>query len=162
MIAPVIRILLAVAVALVCSPASAQAVVALWDPAYVAVRPGASVKVMIIATIQPGHVLVAQQPQGGQLLPLSLRLRSAPHITVGTPIYPAAEEARTGPEEREVTGYTGTLRIAVPISVSNRAPAGELQLHGELLYQACNRRGCFKPRSLPVRLPIDVQAARAL
>jgi hypothetical protein len=155
----VIRILLALMLALACAAADAQ-VVSLWDPAYVAVRPGASVNVMVIITIGAGYVVVAEQPQGDRLRPLSLRLRSVPHLSVGTPIYPPAEETRAVPGEPGLTGYTGTLRIAVPISVARQAPAGELQLQGELHYQACSRRGCFRPRSLPIRLAIDVQAPR--
>jgi hypothetical protein len=159
MIAPVMRILLAVLLVLVCAPADAQ-VVSLWDPAYVAVRPGASVKVMIIASIRPGYLVAARQPQGRQLQPLSVSLRPAPYLAVGTPIYPAAKMTELDPDQAGLAGHTGTLRIAVPISVSRQAPAGELQLHGELHYQACSPRVCFKPRSLPIRIPIEVQAAR--
>jgi hypothetical protein len=147
--------------ALACAPAHAQAILKLWDPAYVAVRPGASVEVMVIADIRPGYVLIANPASASNLQPLSLRFGPAPALTLGAPRYPPAQEAHVDADRRKVLTYSGTLRIAVPVTVSKRTPAGTVKLEGELRYQACFEMRCSATRTLPVKLMIDVLPARS-
>jgi hypothetical protein len=156
MIAGMIRLLFALLVAPAAMPAGAQSIVALWDPAYVAVRPGASVQIMIVADIRRDYVVVANQARDAQLLPLTLRFPARRGVTVGAPRYPAAQDARVDADRRRVPAYAGTLRIAVPVTVSQQAPPGELTLHGELRYQACFAQRCTASRTLPVKLTLDV------
>jgi hypothetical protein len=157
MIAGMTRLLLALLAASAWAPAGAQSIVALWDPAYVAVRPGATVQIMVIADIRPGYVVVAHQARDAQLLPLTLRFPATRGVTVGALRYPAAQDARVDADRRRVPTYAGTMRIAVPITVSKRAPPGELTLRGELRYQACVAQRCTASRTLPVQLTLDVQ-----
>jgi hypothetical protein len=159
MMAGMTRLLFALLCAAAGVPAGAQSIVALWDPAYVAVRPGASVQIMVIADIRPGYVVIAHQATDAQLLPLTLHFPATRGVTVGAPRYPAAQDARVDADRRTVPTYARTLRIAVPIAVSKRAPPGELTLQGELRYQACVAQRCTAPRTLPVKLTLDVQPA---
>jgi hypothetical protein len=146
-----------------CSPACAQAIVKLWDPAYVSVRPGASVEVMVIAEVRAGYVVIAHEAEDKTLQPLTLRF-SAPRQTVagtpgavvGTPRYPPGQETRVDADQRKVLAHGGRLQIAVPVSVSKQAAPGELTLQGELRYQACVELRCSATRMLPVKLTLDV------
>jgi len=146
--------------ALVCGSAHAQALVTLWDPAYVAVRPGASVSIMVIAEIRPGYVLIAHDAGGTDLQPLTLRFRPTPQVAVGAPRYPAAQDAHVDADRRKVPTHAGTLRIAVPVTVSKQAAPGEVTLQGELRYQACVELRCSATRTLPIKLTIDVLPAK--
>lgn len=159
-IAGMVRLLLIMLCALACSPAQAQALMTLWDPAYVAVRPGASVEIMVIAEIRPGYVVIAQQARDANLQPLTLRFRPARQAVVGAPRYPAAQEARVDADRRKLPTHAGVLRIAVPVTVSKQAAPGEITLQGELRYQACVELRCSATRTLPVKLTIDVLPAR--
>jgi hypothetical protein len=141
-----------------CSAVRAQAIVALWDPAYVSMRPGASARLLVIANVRPGHVLIANQARSAKLRPLQLRLRPPPRISLGPPRYPQAEDTSIDGSDQLVPTYSGTVQIAVPVTVAANTAPGELWLTGELRYQSCSRRGCAPARSLPVRIPIDVQA----
>ena len=161
MIAGMLRLLLIILCALVCSPARAQAIVTLWDPAYLAVRPGASVEVMVIAEIRPGYALIAHQADDPYLQPLTLRFRPTPQAVVGAPRYPAAQETHVDADRRKVLAHAGTLRIAVPVAVSKQAAPGELTLQGELRYQACVQLRCSATRTLPVKVTLDVQPAKS-
>ncbi len=160
-IAGMLRLLLTMTLAVACAPAHAQAILTLWDPAYVAVRPGASVQVMIIADIRPGYVVIANQADDPSLQPLSLRFRPTSAVTVGAPRYPAAQAAYVDADRRKVLSHAGTLRVAVPVTVSKRAPPGTVQLEGELRYQACFELRCSATRTLPVKLTIDVLPAKS-
>lgn len=142
------------------SPAHAQAIMTLWDPAYVAVRPGTSVEIMVIAEIRPGYVVIAHEASDANLLPLTLRFRPNPQAAVGAPRYPAGQEARVDVDRRKVPAHEGTLRIAVPVTVSKQAPPGEVKLQGELRYQACVELRCSATRTLPVKLTLDVRPAK--
>ena len=157
MIASMTRLLLVFLAAVFCTPARAQSIVALWDPAYVAVRPGASVQIMVIADIRPDYVVVAHQAADAQLAPLTLRFPAMRGVAVGAPRYPAAQDARVDADRRSIPTYAGTVRIAVPVTVSKQMPPGELTLQGELHYQACVELRCTASRTLPVRLTLDVK-----
>jgi hypothetical protein len=156
MVRPIIVLLCALA----CPPAQAQALVTLWDPAYVAVRPGARVEIMVIAEIRPGYVVIAQQARDADLQPLTLRFRPARQAVVGAPRYPDAQEAYVDADRRKLPTHAGMLRIAVPVTVSKQAPPGEITLQGELRYQACVELRCSATRTLPVQLTIDVLPAK--
>jgi hypothetical protein len=156
MIASMTRLLLVFLAAVFCMPARAQSIVALWDPAYVAVRPGASVQIMVIADIRPDYVVVAHQAADAQLAPLTLRFPATRGVAVGAPRYPAAQDARVDADRRR-SQPTRPLRIAVPVTVSKHTPPGELTLQGELRYQACVELRCTASRTLPVRLTLDVK-----
>lgn len=160
MMASMARLLLILLAALPCAPAWGQAIVALWDPAYVAVRPGASVQVMVMADIRPGYVVIANQARDANLQPLTLRFLPTRGVTIGAPRYPAAEDAPVDADRHRALTHAGTLRIAVPVTVSRQAAPGELTLQGELRYQACIERRCSATRTLPVKLTLDVLAAK--
>jgi hypothetical protein len=153
--------LLAIALTLLaCPSARGQAIMKLWDPAYVAVRPGASVELMVMAQIRPGYVVIAHQAEDAMLQPLTLRFRPARQALVGAPRYPAAQEAPVDADRRKLPTHAGTLSIAVPVTVSKQAAPGALTLQGELRYQACVELRCSAMRTLPVRLTIDVLPAK--
>ena len=133
----------------------------LWDPAYVAVRPGASVEIMVIAEIRPGYVVIAHQASDADLQPLTLRFRPTRQAVVGAPRYPAAQEAHVDADRRKLPTHAGMLRIAVPVTVSKQAAPGEMTLQGELRYQACVELRCSATRTLPVKLTIDVLPAKS-
>jgi hypothetical protein len=145
---------------LVCSAAHAQAIVTLWDPAYAAVRPGATAQIMVIAEVRPGYVVIAHEASDADLQPLTLRFRPTRQAAVGAPRYPAAQEAHVDADRRKVPTYAGTLRIAVPVTVSKQAAPGEVTLQGELRYEACIELRCSATRTLPVKLTIDILPAK--
>lgn len=156
-----LRPFLAMVFALGCVPAHAQALLRLWDPAYVAVRPGASVQIMVIADIRPGYVVIASQAGDSGLQPLALRFGPVSSVTLGAPRYPSAQESHVDTDRRKVLTHSGTLRIAVPVIVSKQAPPGAVKLEGELRYQACIELRCSATRTLPVKLTIDVLPGRS-
>jgi hypothetical protein len=154
------RMAFLVGAALFSSFAHAQAIVTLWDPAYVAVRPGASVQVMVIADIRPGYVVIANRARDANLHSLSLRFQPTAGVTIEAPRYPDAQDTRVDADQHHTLTHTGTLRIGVPVTVSRHAAPGELTLEGELRYQACTQQRCSATRTLPIKLVIDVLAAK--
>lgn len=151
-----LRLLVTLLCLLACSSARGQAILKLWDPAYVAVRPGASIEVMVIAEVRVGYAVIAHEAADATLQPLTLRFRPARQATFGSPRYPAGQETRVDVDRRKVPAHAGTLRIAVPVTVSKQAPPGEMMLQGELRYQACIELRCSAIRTLPIKLTLDV------
>ncbi len=151
------RVLHLLAALLACTLAHADDIVTLWDTAYVSVRPGTTVRLILLADIHPGYVVVAHQAQPDPLAPLTLQVGGAPYLTPGRPTYPAAEQGPVEGGTLRVPVNSATLRIALPITVSPQAPAGETMLEGELRYQACNTWRCLPPRALPVQLVLDIK-----
>ena len=73
---------------------------------------------------------------------------------------PGTEAEAERQTARSIGGKVGTLRIAVPVTISKQAAPGEVTLQGELRYQACFELRCSATRTLPVKLTIDVLPAR--
>ena len=155
-IAPVKPTLALLAVLFACAAAHADDIVTLWDTAYVSVRPGTTVRLILLADIAPGYVVVAHQAQADQPIPLTLQVERTAYLTPGSPTYPVAEQGAVEGGTLRVPVYSATLRIALPITVSPQAPAGETMLEGELRYQACNTWRCLPPRTVPVQLVLDI------
>jgi len=154
-----VRLLVILCCTLACSPVRAQAILKLWDPAYVSVRPGASVEIILIAEVQGGYAVIAHDAEDSALQPLTLRFRPLRQVVVGTPRYPAGQPTHVDADRRKVSAHVGRLQIAVPVSVSKQTQAGELTLLGELRYQACVELRCSATRTLPVNLTLDVLPA---
>ena len=141
------------------APVRAEDVVTLWDAEYVTVRPGATVRLLIHATIAEGYVLIAHRAQAKNLAPLSVRISAPSHLEVGTPAYPTSQQAEIQSGKRQVPTYAGLLEIALPVTVSREAAAGDLILEGELRYQACDKHSCLSPRTAPLELVVEVRPA---
>jgi hypothetical protein len=150
------RLLVILCCALACSPARGQVILKLWDPAYVAVRQGASVELVVIAEVQGGYAVIAHDAEDAALQPLTLRFQPLRQVIVGIPRYPAGQLTHVDADRRQVSAHAGRLQIAVPVTISKQAALGEIILQGELRYQACVELRCSARRTLPVKLTLDV------
>ena len=134
-----LRLLLILLCLLACSSARAQAILKLWDPAYVAVRPGASIEVMVIArgpgglrgdrprgrgrdAAAPDPAVSARPPGDFRQPPLSCRARDARRCRSAQGTCPRRHAAHRGAGHRFEAG-----------------PARRDDVQGELRYQACMR-----------------------
>ncbi|MQA30833.1 MAG: hypothetical protein GEU82_13545 [Luteitalea sp.] len=84
---------------------------------------------------------------------VSLVLTPRADVTLGKPVYPAADPALPGQDD--VPAYRKTFRITQPIAIR---PANEpVVIAGVLNYQACDDRLCYPVASLPVSWTIHAR-----
>ena len=59
--------------------------------------------------------------------------------------------------EKAMSVYEGDIRTPVKFKVPATAPKGLTHLTGKLRYQACNDRMCLPPRTLDVKVPLEIR-----
>jgi DsbC/DsbD-like thiol-disulfide interchange protein len=109
--------------------------------------PGDTVKVSLVARIEPGWKLYAlTQPEGG---PQKLAIE----VASGAP-FTISQKQIAGPAPKTLADenfnmstqyYEKTASFTVPVTVSNTAAAGRLQIPLEVTFQACGESLCLRP-----------------
>jgi hypothetical protein len=74
--------------------------------------------------------------------------------------YPKDVERRFEFSEKPLRVYEGTVRLEATLDLP-AGSRGELQVGGELSYQACDERRCFAPAKIPLRATISIVGGEA-
>jgi thiol:disulfide interchange protein DsbD len=124
-----------------------------------AVRPGGSIKVTVMAAIEPGYHLNAHKPTLDYLIPTELKLDAAKDIAVETVSYPRGTLRKFTFSDTPLSVYEGNVAVSAVLRVASNARPGSYRLTGKLLYQACNNQACLAPTSVPLSFTIEVSPA---
>ena len=117
---------------------------------------GASLEVKTAMTLKPGYHVNSNAPHEAYLIPLRLTWTLAP-LTVEAVTFPKARDEKYSFSEEPLSVFTGNFDIATKFKVPADALSGPTILVGKLRYQACNNTMCFPPKTVEVKLPVDVQ-----
>jgi hypothetical protein len=101
-----------------------------------------------------GFHVNSDKPKDEFLIPLKLTWNAGP-LEAKSVSYPKAEEIKVGSQMLVV--FTGALPIQTEFKVPANAPAGAATMTGKLRYQACNSEMCFRPSTLDVRVPVNIE-----
>jgi hypothetical protein len=101
-----------------------------------------------------------------------LEIDSTPGLQLLPPVYPHAEILFMAAIDEKVPVFQGTFRILQEVKVSSAAEFSSslgtegkaMTIAGKLNYQACDRKVCFLPASVPIQwhlqiLPLDRERA---
>ncbi len=146
------------AILLFLSAAFAQgpAILTVAQPQKVAAERNADVTAKIDVSIAAGYHINSNAPHEAYLIPLRLTWTPAP-LTVETVTFPKARDEKYSFSEEPLSVFTGNFDIATKFKVPADALSGLTILVGKLRYQACNNTMCFPPKTVEVKLPVDVQ-----
>jgi len=126
------------------------------QPQKVAAKRNADVTAKIDVSIADGYHVNSNAPHEAYLIPLRLTWTPAP-LTVETVTFPKARDEKYSFSDEPLSVFTGNFEIATKFKVPADALNGPAILAGKLRYQACNNTMCFPPKTVEVRLPVDVQ-----
>jgi hypothetical protein len=126
------------------------------QPQKVSAKRNADVTAKIDVSIAAGYHVNSNAPHEAYLIPLRLTWIAAP-LTVETVIFPKARDEKYSFSEEPLSVFTGNFEIATKFKVPADALNGPAILAGKLRYQACNNTMCFPPKTVEVKLPVEVQ-----
>jgi hypothetical protein len=117
----------------------------------------ASVETRIPVSVQPGFHVNGDKPSEEYLIPLKLTWTATGALQPGAIIYPKATQEKYEFAEKPLLVLTGNFDIVANFKVAGNASAGPGSAAGKLLYQACNNRACFQPKTVNVTVNYRIQ-----
>lgn len=124
-------------------------------PAGITVRRGSTgVTQTLSVNVLPGFHVNSDKPKDEFLIPLKLTWLSGP-LEAGAITYPKPEDIKVGQDMLSV--FTGSFVIQTEFKVREPAATGPAVMTGRLRYQACNNQMCFRPSSIDIRLPVEIE-----
>lgn len=121
------------------------------------VAAGATVKVTVVARVQPGWKLYAiEQPADGPE-PLTFTVEKGRGFSVATKQI-VAPKAKVQNDENfglQTRYYENDVSFTIPVAVSASA-SGATQLPLEVTFQACGQNICLRPYTQKLQVPITI------
>jgi hypothetical protein len=125
-------------------------------PRKVAGRRGATLEARISIQLRNGYHVNSNTPADDYLIPLRLTWNAAP-LADAQVVYPQPQTERYEFSSKPLSVFSGDFEILSRFKVPANAPSGPAVLIGKLRYQACDSKMCLPPKSVEVRLPVDVR-----
>ncbi len=129
---------------------------AVTPPEQITVKRGATATVKVTATLSDGFHLNSHTPAEDFLIPLTLKWAAGP-VEAGEVTYPKPQTVKVPFQEKPLSVLTGKFELATQFKVPAGASPGPVIVTGKLRYQACNDKSCFPPKTLDVKVPVEVQ-----
>jgi thiol:disulfide interchange protein DsbD len=136
--------------------AQSNAILTVAPPQKVAGPHGAELTAKIAVLLGEGYHVNSNAPHEAYLIPLRLTWTPAP-LEVETVIYPKARDEKYPFSDQPLSVFTGNFEIATKFKVPVDAVSGPAILLGKLRYQACNSSMCFPPKTVEVKLPVEIR-----
>jgi peroxiredoxin len=124
------------------------------DQSEIAVGSGSELTVHV--HIGPDFHIMSNAPSKPSYVATVVELSGPLGVTFGKPRYPAPATYRLS--DTEISTFRGNVDVAVPFTTDASVPAGTLEIHGTLHYQACTESRCLFPRDETFRTTLNVLA----
>lgn len=118
---------------------------------------GATATVKVAAALSDGFHMNSHTPAEEYLIPLTLKWATTGPVEVGEVSYPKPQMVKVPFQEKPLSVLTGKIEIATQFKVPASAAVGPVTVAGKLRYQACDDKRCFPPKTLDVKVPVEVQ-----
>jgi hypothetical protein len=118
---------------------------------------GSTLTARVTLVLRGGYHVNSSTPADEYLIPLKLSWDGAPLETLDV-AYPTPHLANYSFSKKPVSIYSGQFDVTTRFRVPANAPLGPLVLAGKLRYQACNDSTCLPPRTVEVKLPLEIRA----
>ncbi len=125
-------------------------------PARVVVKAGETAVSKIQFRLASGYHTNSNTPSDEFLIPLRLTWEAAP-LEVLAVTYPKPHLEKYKFSEKPLSVFTGEFDIATRFKAPPTAPKGARVLTGKLRYQACSDNACYPPKTVTVKLPVEVR-----
>lgn len=118
------------------------------------VKAGAAVDSALQFNLRPGYHVNSNTPSEDYLIPLKLTWNEGPLEAAGA-TFPKPETHKYSFSQKPLSVYTGDFEIVTHFKA--KATPGVATMTGKLRYQACNDSMCLPPKTLEVKLDVEVQ-----
>ncbi len=111
--------------------------------------PGSELKAAIELNIQPGWHINSDRPRDEFLIPTEVRFADIEGVTIRKVVFPKAKMAKFDFSEDSLAVYDGIVYIGVLLKIDESVKVEQIELRGEVTYQACNDVACLPPATIP-------------
>ncbi len=105
--------------------------------------------------LRQGYHVNSNAPTETYLIPLKLTWTAAPLEIEGVD-FPKPKMEKYDFSEKPLSVFTGDFEIVSRFKVPAGAPPGVHVVGGKLRYQACSHTECLPPKTVDVKLPVEV------
>ncbi|MBI4906878.1 MAG: hypothetical protein HY820_24835 [Acidobacteria bacterium] len=125
------------------------------SPPKVAIKKNVTTAVKLPVQLRSGYHVNSNTPSDEYLIPLKLTWTATP-LEVETITYPVPKKEKYTFSEKPLSVFSGDFDIVTRFKAPAGASPGMQVISGKLRYQACTDKECFPPRTVEVRLPVDI------
>jgi hypothetical protein len=136
--------------------APGNAVLSIVPSTQLSIHRGGSADFTLKADLQPGFHVNSNMPGDDYLIPIKLTWNKEP-LEADQVTYPKPQMEKLSFSTNPISVYTGTFEIATHFKAPASAMPGMAFMNGKLRYQACNNKECLPPRTVDVRVTLDIQ-----
>jgi len=138
-------------------PGEKQPSVVMAPVGSVQLQAGGRISIALDFRIDPDFHINSNKPRAEYLIPTVLKVNSAEPVVLAEVKYPAGEDMSfTFSPNEKLSVYSGDFSITTVLKAPSGAATGTYPVKGELRFQACDRRACYPPRSIPVQFLVTV------
>jgi hypothetical protein len=116
-----------------------------------------AVQSKIPVSVQEGFHVNSNTPSEDYLIPLKLTWTSLGALEGGQVSFPKPALEKFEFSDKPLSIYTGNIELTASFKVSAKAPAGPGMAVGKLMYQACSNKACYRPTTVEIDIPYQVQ-----
>lgn len=141
----------------ICSVSFAQGINALTVGAAppVKAKVGTTVEAKLPLQVLNGYHVQSNTPSDPYLIALKLTWNPGPLESAGV-IFPKPQMEKYSFSETPLSVFSGNFEVATKFKVSASAIPGPSAVTGKLRYQACNDSMCLPPKTIDVKLQVDI------
>jgi hypothetical protein len=137
-------------------PAQISPVLTVNTPPKASVKRNQALTSAIEIQLRNGFHVNSDKPADRYLIPLKLTWN--PGVAEATEVvYPKPTMEKLEFSPQPVSIFSGDFKAQTTFKILPNAPLGEQLITGKLRYQACNNRECLPPRTVEVKIPVDVR-----
>jgi Disulphide bond corrector protein DsbC len=136
--------------------APGNAVLSIAPATRLTIQRGGTADFAVKAALQPGFHVNSNMPGDDYLIPIKLTWNKDP-LEAEQVMYPKPQMEKLGFSPNPISVYTGTFEIGTRFKAPANAMPGMGFMNGKLRYQACNDKECLPPRTVDVRVTLDIQ-----
>lgn len=125
-------------------------------PRKIAAKRGETVEARLAVRVRDGFHVNSDQPAEDYLIPLRLKWEAGP-LAPEAIVFPKPEMRKYEFSQKPLSVFTGNFEITARFKVDPKAAPGPGVLVGKLHYQACSHNTCYRPATVEVRLPYEIQ-----
>jgi len=136
--------------------APGNAVLSIANSTRLTIQRGGTADFSLKAELQPGFHVNSNMPGDDYLIPIKLTWNKDP-LEAEQVNYPKPQMEKLSFSTNPISVYTGTFEIGTHFKAPASAMPGMAFMNGKLRYQACNNKECLPPRTVDVRVTLDIQ-----
>jgi hypothetical protein len=125
-------------------------------PEKVVARRNTTQELDLTVQVKQGFHVNSTTPSDEYLIPLRLTFTDSP-VKVADVVFPKPKMQTFQFATKPMSVYEGDIRATAKLKIPGTIPSGPQTLTGKLRYQACNDRMCLPPRTLEIRVPVEIR-----